>query len=118
MFYKKNKEHLRGLESEKIVIDYFLDKGFTLLGKRLRLKSAELDLLFKDKKQELTAVEVKSTTEGIEFASPISSRQKKRLTRAMLELESEYGRVPRAHLAAVSQFGKVFIYEDFLDTLE
>lgn len=107
----------RGKQSEKRVVDYFSKMGFQLIGERLRLLSAELDLLFKDVNGELVAVEVKSVTGEIEFVSPISKAQMSRLSKAMLEIECQYGQVPRLHLAAVSQSGKVFIYEDFLEEL-
>lgn len=74
-------EHLKGLRYEQIVLSYYLDKNWILLGQRIKTPFAEVDLLLKQGKL-LKLIEVKSLGNEAFMNYRIRQRQKERLIKA------------------------------------
>ncbi|HEX7675807.1 MAG TPA: YraN family protein [Bdellovibrio sp.] len=106
--------HRRGLESEKIVIDFYLKKNFVLLKQRIKTPFAEVDLLFKSPHGHLLMVEVKSANLSSFYFSRISKRQKDRLVRATTFLASHFNCLVEMHWAYVDQNHKVTVLDDII----
>ena len=74
-------EHLKGFRSEQIVLDYYLDKKWILMGQRIKTPFAEVDLLLKQG-QILKLIEVKSLGHEAFMNYRIRPRQRERLIKA------------------------------------
>lgn len=91
---KSEARHLRlGRRGERLACRYLERRGFELLGRNLKLHSAEIDLLMRDGAA-FVLVEVKSGRDRGEETRPgrnYSEEQKVRQRRAVHELERKYG---------------------------
>lgn len=104
--------HFRGLESEKVVIQYYLNKNFQLLKQRVKTPFAEVDLLFRSPRGHLLMVEVKSANDSSFYSARISKRQMQRLNRAACFLADRFDCLVEYHWAFVDQNYSVTVIED------
>jgi putative endonuclease len=89
-------------------------KNYRLLHQRLKTPFAEVDLVLRSPRGELTLVEVKSVTSFDFLHVRLTGRQKFRLRRALIwSLEKDP--TARLELAVVSQQGDVLIFKDIFD---
>jgi putative endonuclease len=82
------------------------------LQQRLRTPFAEVDLLFRREAGALLMVEVKTLSRFDFLLHRISPRQKERLFRARLYLQSQYREAVEINWAYVSHNGDVLVIED------
>lgn len=100
------------MESEKIVIAYYLNKKFRLLEQRVKTPFAEVDLLFRSADGNLLMVEVKSANDPCFYSARISKRQMQRLARAVSFLATHFNCLVEYHWAFVDQNQKITVIED------
>lgn len=104
--------HQRGLDSEKIVQNFYQKKGYELLGQRVKTPFAEVDLIFQTPQGHALMVEVK-TSNLSEFQNyRISYKQKNRLLRALQFLSVRLDVLIEVHWAFVTKEGEVTVIED------
>lgn len=104
--------HQRGLDSEKIVLNFYQKKGYELLGQRVKTPFAEVDLIFQTPQGHALMVEVK-TSNLSEFQNyRISYKQKNRLLRALQFLSVRLDVLIEVHWAFVTKEGEVTVIED------
>lgn len=104
--------HQRGIDSEKAVQNYYLKKGYEVLGQRIKTPYAEVDLILKTPQGHALMVEVK-TTNLCEFQNyRISRNQKCRLLRALQFLSDKLETLVEVHWAFVTKEGEVTIIDD------
>lgn len=104
--------HVRGLESEKAVTEYYLKKKYQLLKQRVKTPFAEVDLLFRSPQGHLLMVEVKSANQSCFYSARVSKRQSLRLARAASFLAARFSCLVEYHWAFVDQNFSVTIIED------
>lgn len=94
------------------MISYFTQKGFDLLGQRVKTPYAEVDLLFQKLDGSVLMVEVK--TSNIPDFQPhrISWKQKLRLQRALQFLTEHFECLVEVHWAFVTKDGDITVVED------
>jgi Holliday junction resolvase-like predicted endonuclease len=83
----------------------------------LPLVFAEIDLVFLTPEDEIALVEVKSVNErDLIFGSPVKSKQRLRLRKALIRWGEAIDRPVRLHLAAVNHSAEVITFFDFLSS--
>lgn len=107
------KAHAQGQWAEKQVALYFQRKSFKILKTRWRTTYAEIDLLLESSCQEIWILEVKSLSSFDFLNVRISRKQKERLKRAHLFVQSKTVKAVRLALAFVDPKGEVLVIEDF-----
>jgi Holliday junction resolvase-like predicted endonuclease len=84
-----NQKKLRGISSEELVSQFLLQNGHKILGRNLRTRDAEIDILSQCGNR-LFIVEVKSTKYPDWWQGPIGNLQFERLSRAALALQIKH----------------------------
>ena len=92
---KSSAGHIRlGRHGEEVAVRYLVGKGFEILGRNVKLKSAEIDILARDGSS-FVLVEVKTLRyrAGVEQrpGNHYTEDQQRRQRRAVLELRREFG---------------------------
>ncbi len=103
------KKHIKGFQSEDKVRQLFLNRGFHLIGQRIRTPFSEVDFLFRQHGRYLM-LEVKSA----DRFSYVSPRQMRALKLSFHYFLNKYNAPLRAHLALV-EGSKINIIPDFLN---
>lgn len=104
----------KGLQSEDVALDYFLNLNFRLLEKRARIVGVEVDLLFQ-KSNVIHIVEVKTFREGFPL---LSKSQFNRLKRVANYLHSRHRSSVRLHLASVERGKGLHVHWDIGDEVQ
>ncbi|HEY8271723.1 MAG TPA: YraN family protein [Pseudobdellovibrionaceae bacterium] len=107
------KSHVQGHWAEKQVVDYFLKRSFRVLKIRWRTTYAEIDLVVESPIPEIWIVEIKSLSHFEFLEVRVSKKQKERLKRAHLFVQSKTIKSVRLVLAFVDKKGEVLIIEEF-----
>jgi len=101
------------LWAEECVAQYFLKKNFKVLKRRFRTTYAELDLILESPKQEIFVLEIKTISHFDFLDVRVSQKQKDRLKRAHMFLQSKTLKEVRLCLVFVDKKGEILILEDF-----
>jgi putative endonuclease len=80
----------KGVVSESNTVQKLISKGYTILGRRLRTKHGEIDILA-SRDKDLVAVEVKQRKTLESARSCITMRQMARISNAIMLLASQLG---------------------------
>lgn len=107
------KAHAQGLWCENQVLTYFRKKSFRILKSRWRTPYAEIDLIVESPKNEIWILEIKSLSHFDFLDVRVSWKQKQRLKRAHLFVQSKTSKRVRLALAFVDKKGEILIIEDF-----
>lgn len=107
------KAHALGLRAEERVAEYLRKKSLRILKTRWRTTYAEIDLLAESARGEIWIFEVKTLTHFDFLTARVSRRQKERLKRALMYVQSKTTKPVRLALAFVDQRGEVLIFENF-----
>jgi Holliday junction resolvase-like predicted endonuclease len=107
------KAHQRGIWAEAVVARYFKSKNFVILKSRLRTAYAEIDLIVESRDHEIWILEIKTLSHFDFLNVRISRKQKERLKRAHLFIQSRTSKPVRLALAYVDARGDVLLFEDF-----
>lgn len=113
-FHLSLNQKQQGLYSELLVAYHYLKKGYQLLNSRFKICFVEIDLLFKDQKEDYLAIEVKSLKSENFLHLALQEKQVKRLKKAILYLQNKVHKNVRLHLATVGRRDEIKIYEDVL----
>ncbi|MGZ3804037.1 MAG: YraN family protein [Pseudobdellovibrionaceae bacterium] len=105
--------HVRGHWAEEQVLKYFLEKSFRVLKIRWRTTYAEIDLVVESPAHNIWILEIKSLSHFEFLDVRVSKKQKERLKRAYLYVQSKTPKPVRLALAFVDKKGEVLIIEDF-----
>ena len=103
-------EHAKGVESENRVIKELMSQGWQVLHHRYKTKLAEIDIIFK-KQNHIRLIEVKSISNWDFVNYRVSKKQKIRLQRAFLYLQSHYKGEMTLELALVAIGGEILFIE-------
>ncbi|CAO5682920.1 MAG: hypothetical protein HEEMFOPI_00813 [Holosporales bacterium] len=80
MGFIKGTIHEKGIKGEELALTYFLNKGYSLIAKRYRIKGGEIDLILSDHKT-LVIVEVRVRKKWMDAAESIVFLKRQRLTK-------------------------------------
>jgi Holliday junction resolvase-like predicted endonuclease len=105
--------HKRGSDAEERVANYFLAKKFVVLKRRFRTKYAEMDLLVESPNHEIWILEIKTLSHADFLGVRVSWKQKERLKRAHLFIQSRTRKPVRLALVFVDARGGILVIEDF-----
>lgn len=121
-----NRNHLssyeKGISAEICAANELVSKGYEILGKRIKIKYGEIDLLAK-RGQDVVAVEVKQRKTLNSSRDCISLKQRKRIVNAFLSIISDRNelfenyRIDVVCLDSVGRFEHIenaFCIEDFM----
>jgi len=95
------------------VAAYLKTKSFKILKTRWRTTYAEIDLVAESGRGEIWIFEVKTLSHFDFMTVRVSRRQKERLKRAFLFVQSKTTRPVRLALAFVNRKREVMVFEDF-----
>jgi Holliday junction resolvase-like predicted endonuclease len=104
---------VQGQWAEQKVVDYFLGKSFRILKTRWRTSYAEIDLIVESPRQEIWIFEIKSLSHFDFLDVRVSKKQKERLKRAYLFIQSKTPKPVRLALAFVDKKGEILIFDEF-----
>ncbi|WP_413291421.1 YraN family protein [Bdellovibrio sp. HCB337] len=107
------KAQARGEWAENRVAEHFQRKSFRILKSRWRTTYAEIDLLVESPRQEIWILEVKTLSTFDFLDVRVSRKQKERLKRAHLFVQSKTPKPVRLALVFVDKKGQVLVIEDF-----
>lgn len=93
--------------------NYFLNKKFRILKRRWRTCYAEVDLIVESVDHEIWILEIKSLSRFDFLEVRVSRKQKERLKRAHLFVQSRTLKPVRLALVFVDNRGEILIVEDF-----
>ena len=103
-------EHIKGLKSEKIVLQFLIKNGWSLTSQRLKTPYAEIDLLVcKDDLYKVVEVKSINNEEFLEYR--LNYKQKARLKKAIEYLIRELDKVVFFELAIVNSQGQIELIE-------
>ncbi|MBC7370115.1 MAG: YraN family protein [Bdellovibrionaceae bacterium] len=105
--------HSRGVQAELAVANYFTKKHFVILKSRFRTVYAEIDLIVESRDHEIWILEIKTLSSFDFLDVRVSWKQKERLKRAHLFVQSRTPKRVRLALAFVDRAGEVLVIEDF-----
>lgn len=104
---------MQGQWAEDQVAEYLLKKSFRILKTRWRTRYAEMDLVAESPRGEIWIFEVKSLSHFDFLDVRVSRKQKERLKRAYLFVQSKTTKPVRLALAFVDRRRQVLVVEDF-----
>lgn len=105
--------HLRGHRAEEKVADFFRQKKYKILKQRWRSPFAEVDLVVESPSGGIGLIEIKTISHFDFINVRISEKQKQRLQRAHLFVQSKTKRPVVLYLALVNQRGQILFFENF-----
>jgi Holliday junction resolvase-like predicted endonuclease len=107
------KAHAQGQWAEMKVADYFIKKSFRILKTRWRTTYAEIDLVVESPQREIWILEIKSLSHFDFLDVRVSKKQKERLKRAHLFVQSKTPKPVRLALAFVDRKGEILVFDEF-----
>ena len=107
------KAHAQGEWAEQQVLQSFLKRGFRVLKTRWRTTYAEIDLIVESPQKEILILEIKSLSHFDFLDVRVSKKQKERLKRAHLFVQSKTPKPVHLILAFVNSKGEILLVEDF-----
>ncbi len=93
--------------------EYFLTRGYQVVGERVRTPFSEVDLIVKNER-EILLLEVKSLSHADWLEHRVGFRQKLRLQRALGYIQARYSLPVLFHLVTVTKDEEITVYTDFL----
>lgn len=112
----KNGLHLQGQIAEERVERVFREKGYEIIGRRLRTPFAEVDLFISSPAGQKSVVEVKKVSYQFSSEPCVSQRQLQRLERACLYLSGKVLSEVSLIIAAVSHENEVIFFDEIFMT--
>ena len=103
-------EHVKGLESERRVIEHLKKQNWLLVHHRFKTRLAEVDLIFQ-KNDQIRIIEVKSISSWDFIAYRISKKQKQRLIRVYDFFQRHFQHEILLELALVPVDGDILFIE-------
>lgn len=96
-----------------MVCRYFLARSFRILKTRWRTPYAEIDLLVERSNGELWIVEIKTLSQFDFLSVRVSRKQRERLKRAYIFVQSKTRRPVCLYLAFVDNSGEILLVDEF-----
>ena len=100
----------KGLLKEKIVADYLIQKGWTIVSQNKKILGVEVDILAQKSKEQIL-VEVKSIKTEEQIENILKEKQKERLKKAAESLCDDSSSGIQLFLAAVDSQNKINFFE-------
>ena len=100
----------KGFLKEKIVADFLLEKGWTIIAKNKKILEVEVDILAEKNKQK-TLVEVKSIKNEDQIENRLKQKQKERLKKVAESLCEDSSVSVQLFLATVDSQNKINFFE-------